>query len=194
MLPTLKAASLSKCQCWKKEVITNSRWLYMSWKQLLPLPVLFVGCVPPHLIFSFFRLNNVQKDLTTVVQTSGGPADRLVFIIQENGHVQDQIKGNLEAQVLQNVLTLILLRSDTDTNVCYSEKELKTLRLQLSNIPGVTLDKENFDRELVCGRRDMQHSDIMRMFRNLKERIPKEDNILHLQPAQLLQTNISLWY
>jgi hypothetical protein len=86
----------------------------------------------------------------------------------------------LEAQVLQNALTLILLRSDTDTNVCYSKKELKTLRVQLSNIPGVTLDKENFDRVLlVCGSRDLQLSDIMRMFRNLKEGIPKEGNIFH---------------
>jgi hypothetical protein len=135
-------------------------------------------------------LKNVEKDLATVVKKSGGQADRLVSIIKENGQVQDQIKGNLEAQVMQNVLTLIL-RSDTDANFRYSKNELKNLRMRLSNIPGVTFDTENFDK--VCGSQDLQLSDIMRMFRNLKEDIPKEDNIFHLQPEQLLKANRSYW-
>jgi hypothetical protein len=79
-------------------------------------------------------LKNVEKDLATVVKKSGGQADRLVSIIKENGKVQYQIKGNLEAQVMQNVLTLIL-RSDADANFRCSEPELKTLRMPLSNIP-----------------------------------------------------------
>ena len=85
-----------------------------------------------------------------------------------------------------------VLESDTDYDFTLSKNELRRLRTRLSNIPGVTFDKDNIKKLCGGGRsdeednHDLQLKDIMAMFHNLKEDIPEKDNIFHLTPENLL--------
>jgi hypothetical protein len=88
---------------------------------------------------------------------------------------------------MQNALKQVL-SADRDGSFTFSKKELKRLQINLSNIPGVTFDKSNFEKLLVNDDEVMKMSDVMQMFRNLKDpTIPEADNIFHMQPEQLLK-------
>ena len=132
-----------------------------------------------------FSLSDVSKDLDAIAKKSGAQVDRLVEIIEETADLQEKVKRNLEAQVMQNVMNQIL-SADGDADFKFNKYELRKLQTKLSNIPGVTFDKANFQK--VCGSKELTAHDIMRMFRNLKEDIPEKDNIFHLHPEKLVKT------
>lgn len=132
-------------------------------------------------------LKNVEQDLQVIAKKSGGQADRLVSIIEENAKLQAQIKRNLEAQVMQSVLRLTL-KSDADMNFSFDKVELRRLKVNLSSIPGVTFDKENFEKKI--GDKNLSLADIMAMFRNLKSDIPEEENIFHITPEKLVKRGL----
>ena len=109
-------------------------------------------------------------------------------IIEENAKLQAKIKKNLQAQVLQTVLGLAL-QNDRDEDFSFSNQELRRLRTSLANIPGITFDKNNFDK-LVGRKEALKLSDIIKMLRNLKDDIPEQDNIFHLSPEKLARRGI----
>jgi hypothetical protein len=122
--------------------------------------------------------------LAAIAKKSGASVDRLVAIVKENGQIQEKVKANLEQDVMQNVLNNVLA-SDADEDFSFSKKELRRLQLNLSNIPGVGFDKENFEK-LCKTDSDITIQEIMEMFRNLKNpNIPEEDNIFHLDAVKL---------
>ena len=129
----------------------------------------------------------MEQDLQALEQKSGGQTDRLVDIIRETTNLQTKIKRNLEAQVMQSVLSLVI-QSDVDGNFTLDQKELKRLQLNLSNIPGVTFDKENFEKKIGKDKH-LKLADIMSMFRNLKANIPEEENIFHITPKNLVSNS-----
>lgn len=95
---------------------------------------------------------------------------------------------NLEAQVVQNVMRQ-LMRSDRNEDFKFDSKELKRLKTNLSNIPGVKFYKENFEK--ICSKqRQLSLKDIMAMFRNLKADIPEEESIFHLEPQKSVKTGM----
>lgn len=135
---------------------------------------------------SIYSLKDVERQWAEVVKKSGGQADRLVNIVQENEKIQTEIKRNLEAQVLQDILSLAL-KNDRDGDFTFSKDELKRLKMSLSNIPGVTLDNANFDK-FVGGSQSLSLPTIMAMFRNLKnDDIPEKDNIFHITPEKIIK-------
>ncbi len=136
---------------------------------------------------SFNSLAIVEHDLEAVAKKAGGQVDRLVTIIKENAALQTKIKRNLEAAVIQNVLQIIL-KSDKNMDFNFDQAELKRLKLNLSNIPGVTFDATNFERKI--GNKNLTLADIMAMFRNLKEDIPEEDNIFHITPQNIVKRGL----
>ena len=104
-------------------------------------------------------------------------------IIQENGEIQKKVKANLEASVIQSILTA-LLDSDTDLDFSLSKKELNRLEVRLSNIPGIVFDRKNF-RNYLAGM-DLTMAHLMGLIRNLKDDdIPENDNIFHVRPDKL---------
>ncbi len=135
----------------------------------------------------FNSLQNVEHDLEAVAKKAGGQTDRLVAIIKENAALQTKIKRNLEAAVMQNVLQIIL-KSDKNMDFNFDQAELKRLKWNLSNIPGVTFDANNFERKI--GNKNLTLADIMAMFRNLKEDIPEEDNIFHITPQNIVKRGL----
>jgi vacuolar-type H+-ATPase subunit D/Vma8 len=132
-------------------------------------------------------LKNVETELEALAKKSGGQTDRLVSIIEENAKLQAKIKRNLEAQVMQNVLSFTL-KSDRDMNFLFDKSEIRRLKVNLSNIPGVTFDKDNFEKKI--GDKDLTLADIMAMFRNLKADIPEEENIFHITPQTIVKRGI----
>jgi hypothetical protein len=90
---------------------------------------------------------------------------------------------------MQNALKQVL-SADRDMSFTFSKKELKRLQINLSNIPGVTFDKANFEKLVYThGEEGVKMGDLMQMFRNLKDKsVPEADNIFHLEPEKLLKT------
>lgn len=128
-------------------------------------------------------LKQVEQDLAAISKTAGCNVDRLVDIVKENGAIQQKVKANLEASVMQNVLQAVLA-SDTDEDFQLNAREMKRLETRLANLPGIEFDVKNF-RALVDTQHDMQLRDIMALFRNLKQDIPEEENVFHLRPEKM---------
>eukprot|EP00934_Nitzschia_sp_Nitz4_P001167 Nitzschia sp. Nitz4//scaffold28_size193895//53989//55077//NITZ4_001642-RA/size193895-augustus-gene-0.304-mRNA-1//-1//CDS//3329545913//1167//frame0 len=128
------------------------------------------------------ELHSVATEWKDAVERSGGQVERLVQIVQANGEIQTKIKQNLEVQVMQRVLSFAL-QTDKNSDFNFSGSELKRLKLSLSNIPGVTFDKDNFDK--FVGNRDISLQEIMKLLRNLKADIPDKDNIFHITPEKM---------
>ena len=131
-------------------------------------------------------LKTVSSDLAAITKKSGGQTDRIVEIVKENGQIQSKIKRHLETQVMQSVLNAVLA-SDTDEDFSISVNEIARMKLRLKNIPGIKFDEKNFDAMYAnkVGEKELQMNDIMKMFRNLKEDIPEQENIFHIDTKQL---------
>lgn len=126
----------------------------------------------------------MEGELDDLAKKAGGQVDRLIKIVEEQSEIQSKILKGLEVEVMQNVLDLAL-KSDTDQDFTFNKKELRRLKINLSNIPGVEFDKANFDKLCVTDD-EITVSEIMQMFRNLKDdTIPSEDNIFRLKPEEL---------
>lgn len=136
--------------------------------------------------FFMYSLKGVDVELQSVAQTYGGHADRLYHIVEENELLQKKIQKNLQSQLIQNILTMAL-KTDANMNFSFDAEELKRLKYSMSQIPGVTLDAQNFD-QMFRNTKELSLSDIMRMLRNfLKEETPEEKKIVHLTPRKIVQ-------
>jgi hypothetical protein len=118
-----------------------------------------------------------------VVKTSGGNADRLVEIVQQNKELQQKIKANLERNIMQDILEAVLV-SDLNEDFSLNLKELKRLETRFANLPAVTFDKANWTK-FVAGKEVIDLATVMGVLRNLTDDIPDEDNIFHLHPEKL---------
>jgi len=132
-------------------------------------------------------LKDVTKELDRVSSKYGNQTDRLVAIVQENDKLQAKIKKDLSASVVQQVLKDVL-SSDKNMDFNLDKSELRRLKMNVSNIPGITFDKDNFERKI--GNKDLSLDDIMAMFRNLKEDIPEEENIFHITPGKIVRRGL----
>ena len=132
------------------------------------------------------ELKTVSSDLAAITKKSGGQIERIIGIVKENAQIQSKIKRQLETQVMQSVLNAVLA-SDTDEDFSINVNEIARLKLRLKNIPGIKFDEKNFDAMYAnkVGEKELQLNDIMKMFRNLKEDIPEQENIFHIDTKQL---------
>lgn len=134
--------------------------------------------------FSPNSLKGVEQELQRIAKVSGGQADRLYDIVQENGKLQKKIQKNLESQVIQNVLQLAL-KNDRNMNFSFDQAELKRLKISMKQIPGITFDEKNFDG-LIDDAKQLALPDIMRMLRNfLSKETPESERIVHVTPEKL---------
>lgn len=148
-------------------------------------------------------LKNVSTELAAITKKTGGQTDRIVQIVRENGQIQCKLKGQLEGQVMQMVLSAVLA-SDTDDDYSISMEEIPRLKMRLRNIPGITLDEKNFDAmvekcttsegrgKASTSAKELKLPDIMKMLHNLKDDIPEQQNIFHIDTKQLSNKNLGL--
>lgn len=91
------------------------------------------------------KLDTVLEELRLATQQSGlQSVDQLVQCVHENGRLQKRILKNLQAQVLQQIISSIL-QTDRDRNFILTETEVNALLLRLQHLPGVQVDAAAFN-------------------------------------------------
>jgi hypothetical protein len=98
-----------------------------------------------HLIIFSTSLNQVEKKLSALAAKRGTQVDKLVQTVHENGQLLLKIKAVLEASVMNQLISSIVL-SDHDRDFCLSPNEVQNLIVTLSCLPGVQFDETAFQR------------------------------------------------
>ena len=142
-----------------------------------------------------FRLKGVEQELESTAQRMGAQADRLYKTIEENDVLQKKIQKNLEAQVMQSILTAAL-KYDINDNFTFDAAEIKRLKVSISQIPGVDVDSNNFDQFMnaTAGKKEMRISDLMRQFRNIMHaETPDDARVVRMSPRKIVKRGFFRW-
>jgi hypothetical protein len=114
------------------------------------------------------KLKQVQESLERVAKKSGQSVDRLVALVRENGNVQKEIHDNLQAQVLQEIVT-VAVQTDRDRNFILSAKEVDALLVRIKNLPGVEVDEQVFRTHIKSDKGELTLVDVCQITRLLKD-------------------------
>lgn len=127
------------------------------------------------------RLQEIDQALAVITESQGQNTEAFAKQVVENKQILQQMKGNLKANVLQNLLSVIL-RSDTDQNFTMDAAEIDTLVRRLQNTSGVTLKEDKF-RAAIQGQ--SIHA-VMDIVKNLlrSDDIPESERIFVLQQKE----------
>jgi hypothetical protein len=142
-------------------------------------------------------LEEVEGSLQRMANTTN--VNRLVEVVKENKRLQRQIKENLEAQVMQTVMTT-LFRSDRNKDLSLSRNELYIFQVRMQNMEGVEFNDETF-MKYIDAVDDVNDNDpttkdddtiplakIMQLLRNLMDdNLTPEENIFVLHPEYLIE-------
>ena len=123
------------------------------------------------------RLEEIDQALQIIGSKQGLTVEAFEQQVRENKQILQQMRGNLQANVLQNLLSIIL-RSDTDKNFTMEETEIDALIRRLQNISGVTVHAERF-RAAIAGQ---NVNAVMEIVKNLlRPNVPPEERIFEIQ-------------
>jgi len=89
------------------------------------------------------RLEDVEQALDTITQTQGQNITAFAEQVEENKEILAQMKKNLRANVLQNLLSVII-RCDSDHSFTIDEEETEGLIKRITTINGVNLHVDRF--------------------------------------------------
>jgi cell division protein FtsB len=129
------------------------------------------------------RLQEIDQALAVITESQGQSMDAFAKQVADNKVILQQMKGNLKANVLQNLLSVIL-RSDTDQDFTMDQTEVDTLMRRLQNISGVTVKEEKF-RAAIQGQ---SINAVMEIVKNLlRPNVPESERIFELQQQDQLQ-------
>lgn len=119
------------------------------------------------------HLEDVQQALSLISSTQGKSIDVFTKQVDDNRRILKQMQSNLKANVLQNLLSVIL-RGDTDGDFSISASEVDDLVRRLKNISGVTLREDKF-RAAITGKTVQCVMDVVGNL--LKDDVPEADRI-----------------
>lgn len=88
-------------------------------------------------------LEDVQNALDTITETQGQSVDSFEEQVAENRALLEQMQKNLKANILQNLLSVII-RSDKDNSMTIEENEIGDVIERIKNINGVMIDEKMF--------------------------------------------------
>lgn len=127
---------------------------------------------------SIDKLNEIDQALTILTNQQGTTIDTFQIHVEENKRILNSMKGNLKANILQNLLS-ILLRSDMDNDSIIDNNEINHLIERIQNISGVTVHEDRF-RSATSGR---SIKDVMEVVKNLlnSEVVPVDERIFEFQ-------------
>jgi hypothetical protein len=114
------------------------------------------------------KLQQVEKSLQVVATKSGHSVDRLVAMVNDNGNIQEEIIKNLQAQVLQQIMTAVV-QTDHDRNFKLNAKEVDTLLFRLKHLPGVVVDEQIFRSYIKSDKGELTLGDVCGIARLLKD-------------------------
>lgn len=115
---------------------------------------------------SISDMEQVEKELSKL--SKGDDVDKLVRLISKKKVVDEQIKRNTEATIIQQLLTTVL-RSDKDKDLHINQNELNELMLRLGAYPGFTFHEKRFLSVIGDTSKPVSISKIMQIIRNLKD-------------------------
>lgn len=106
------------------------------------------------------KTKQLEEELRTLVNTSD--VSTLVSLTQEQSKISKEIKKNLKARVIQDVLQ-ILLKSDSDSDMHIGENEIQILFLRLKMIDGLTFNEKKLKEKIL----DQHVSKVMDLLRDM---------------------------
>ena len=89
------------------------------------------------------RLEDVEQALDVITQTQGQSVAAFAEQVKENREILGQMQKNLRANVLQNLLQVVI-RSDQDDNMQIEEDEIDDLISRIKKINGVEVREDRF--------------------------------------------------
>ena len=111
------------------------------------------------------RLDQVRQNLETVAAQSGAQVQRLLQICDENAQLQMEFRKHLQADVLQNIMTM-LLSVDMDRNFELSPLEVDRLVQRLRLLPDtVQFHEANFRAVLAQDQGNLTITDVCNIVR-----------------------------
>jgi glutaredoxin 2 len=126
-----------------------------------------------NLTTSVDRLEEIEQALNVLTNTQGQSIDAFQKQVTENQQLLSQMKKNVQANVLQNLLSVVL-RSDTNQDMIMNEIEITNLIRRLQNIAGVQVQEVQFRKAI----QDQSISSIMTIIQNLlRPDIPETERI-----------------
>jgi hypothetical protein len=125
------------------------------------------------LTVSIDRLHEIDEALRVLTDTQGQSIDTFAKQVQANQEVLRQMKTNVKANVLQNLLSVIL-RSDVDQDMTMDASEMDSLIRRIQNISGVTVKEAQFRAAV----QNQSIASIMEIVKNLlKPDLPESERI-----------------
>lgn len=121
------------------------------------------------------RLEDVEQALDVITKVQGHSVSTFAEQVKENREILNKMQKNLKANVLQNLLSVIL-RSDTDRDLKISEEELDDLVSRIKRINGVKLHESRFRHAIMSTGGSIQ--DVMDVVKNLlSDNVSKDQEI-----------------
>ena len=137
-----------------------------------------------NLTTSVDRLEEIEQALNVLTNTQGQSIDAFQKQVTENQQILSQMKKNVQANVLQNLLSVVL-RSDTNQDLVMNETEITTLIRRLQNIAGVQVHEVKFRNAI----QNQSISSIMTIIQNLlRPDIPESDRIFTFVKSSVTTT------
>jgi len=121
------------------------------------------------------KLEDVEQALDVITQTQGQSVEAFAEQVKDNRQILGQMQKNLRANVLQNLLQVVI-RSDQDDNMTIEEDEIDDLIDRLKKINGVEVKEDRFKQKIISAKGKM--SCVMDIIKNLMaDDVSKEDEI-----------------
>lgn len=121
------------------------------------------------------KLEDVEQALDVITQTQGQSVAAFAEQVKENRDILGQMQKNLRANVLQNLLQVVI-RSDQDDNMTIEEDEIDDLINRIKKINGVEVREEKFKDRIISSGGSL--SSVMDIIKNLMaDDVSKEDEI-----------------
>lgn len=123
-------------------------------------------------------LKDVEDALEVITRTQGQTVSAFADQVKENRKILERMQQNLEANVLQNLLSLVF-GSDTNQDSIVDNDEVDDLVRRIGNMAGVEVHEAKF-REAIVGK---EVSAVMDVIRNLlaSDNLAEEDRIFVIQ-------------
>jgi len=121
------------------------------------------------------RLEDVEEALDVITQTQGQSVEAFAQQVEENRDILKQMQKNLKANVLQNLLSVVI-RSDTDGDMRIDESEMGELIERMNSVNGVELHEDRFRKAIMDAGGSIKA--VMDVVKNLlSDNVSKDDEI-----------------
>ena len=118
-------------------------------------------------------LKDVEDALQIMTQTQGQTVQALAEQVEENKKILAKMQQNLQANILQNLLSLIFSADANQDNIV-NDHEVDDLLRRMDNLAGVQIDKERL-RHAIVGKEVAAVMDVIQNL--LNDDLPAEERI-----------------